>query len=110
MASLKPKFGNERYSPGTITEVISKVRQGTPDPKHISTSFVERQNLTMRMQLRRLTRLTNAFSETLKNLKAAVAVSRGYNFVVRVHKSLRVTPEMEAGLASRAWTLDELLP
>ena len=103
------QFGNERYSPGTITEVISKVRQGNPDPKHISTSFVERQNLTMRMQLRRLTRLTNAFSKKLGNLKAAVALHFAWYNFVRVHKSLRVTPAMEAGLADHVWGFGELV-
>ena len=103
------QFGNERYSPGTITEVISKVRQGNPNPKHISTSFVERQNLTLRMQLRRLTRLTNAFSKTLKNLKAAVALHFAWYNFCRVHKTLRVTPAMEAGVTNHVWKMSELL-
>jgi len=103
------KYGNERYSPGAITEVISKVRQGNPDPAHISTSFVERQNLTVRLQLRRLTRLTNAFSRKLVNLRAAVALHFAYYNMVRVHTSLRVTPAMEAGLTDHVWGLAELL-
>jgi IS1 family transposase len=103
------QHGNERYSPSPIVEVISKVRMGNPDPKHISTSFVERQNLTMRMHLRRLTRLTNAFSKRLDNLKAAVALHFAWYNFVRVHKSLRVTPAMEAGIADRIWTIKELL-
>ncbi len=98
-----------RYSPGPIVEVISKVRCGNPDPEHISTSYVERQNLTMRMQLRRLTRLTNAFSKKLSHLKAAVALHFGYYNFCRVHSSLRVTPAMEAGLADHVWTIAELL-
>jgi len=67
-----------KYSPSPIIEVISKVRQGNPDEDHISTSYVERQNLTMRMQMRRLTRLTNAFSKKLDNLKAAIALHFAY--------------------------------
>ena len=98
-----------RYSPPRITEVISKVRQGDPDSEHISTSYVERQNLTMRMQMRRLTRLTNAFSKKLSHLKAAVALHFAWYNFVRVHKSLRVTPAMEAGIASRPWSLSDLL-
>jgi transposase-like protein/IS1 family transposase len=103
------QFGNERYSPGKITEVISKVRQGDPDPEHISTSLVERQNLTMRMQIRRLTRLTNAFSKKLTNLKAAIALHFAYYNFCRVHQSLRVTPAMEAGLTDHVWELNDLL-
>jgi hypothetical protein len=87
-----------RYSPPRIAEVISKVGTGDPDPDHISTSFVERQNLTMRMQMRRFTRLTNAFSKKLPHLKAAVALHFAYYNFCRVHSSLRVTPAMEAGL------------
>src|SRR5713101_3253181 len=103
------QFGNEKYSPSPITEVISKVRQGNPDPDHISTSFVERQNLTMRMQLRRLTRLTNAFSKKLSHLKAAIALHFAYYNFGRVHSSLRVTPVMEAGITNHVWDLGELL-
>jgi transposase-like protein/IS1 family transposase len=98
-----------RYSPPSISGVISKVRQGDPDPRHISTSFVERQNLTMRMAMRRFTRLTNAFSKKLSHLKAAVALHFAYYNMCRVHSSLRVTPAMEAGLADHVWSIAELL-
>jgi hypothetical protein len=98
-----------RYSPPRISGVISKVRQGDPDPDHISTSFVERQNLTMRMAMRRFTRLTNAFSKKLSHLKAAVALHFAYYNFCRVHSSLRVTPAMEAGLADHVWSIAELL-
>lgn len=98
-----------RYSPPRIMEVISKVRTGDPDPKHISTSFVERQNLTMRMAIRRFTRLTNAFSKKLLNLKAAVSLHFAYYNFCRVHSSLRVTPAMEAGITDHVWTIAELL-
>lgn len=100
---------DRRYSPPRITEVISKVRIGDPDPEHISTSFVERQNLTMRMQMRRLTRLTNAFSKKLSHLKAAVALHFAYYNFCRIHSSLRVTPAMEAGITNRVWTITELI-
>jgi transposase-like protein/IS1 family transposase len=98
-----------RYSPPRISGVISKVRQGDPDPDQISTSFVERQNLTMRMAMRRLTRLTNAFSKKLSHLKAAVALHFAYYNFCRVHSSLRVTPAMEADLTDHVWSIAELL-
>ena len=98
-----------RYSPPRIAEVISKVRLGNPDPDHISTSYVERQNLTMRMQLRRLTRLTNAFSKKLGHLKAALALHFAYYNLCRIHSSLRVTPAMEAELTDHAWSVAELI-
>jgi hypothetical protein len=86
-----------------------KTVMGDPDPKHVSTSFVERQNLTMRMGMRRFTRLTNGFSKKLENHGHAVALYyMHYNFC-RVHKTLRVTPAMEAGLADHIWTFEELL-
>jgi transposase-like protein/IS1 family transposase len=98
-----------RYSPSPIVEVISKVRTGNPDPEHISTSFVERQNLTMRMAIRRFTRLTNAFSKKLLNLKMAVALHFAYYNFCRTHRTLRVTPAMEAGITDRVWTIAELI-
>ena len=103
------QFGSERYSPPRITEVISKVRSGNPDPAHVSTSFVERQNLTMRMHLRRLTRLTNAFSKKLTNLKAAIALHFAHYNFVRVHSSLRVTPAMASGISSSIWSVEDLI-
>jgi hypothetical protein len=89
----------------TRTAVLS----GTPDQRHISTSFVERQNLTMRMQMRRFTRLTNGFSKKRENLEAAVGIHYAYYNFCRVHQSLRVTPAMEAGLTNHVWTVEELL-
>jgi len=114
-AQLKKLFGdygqhgNERYSPSPITEVISRTISGTPDPAHVSTSYVERQNLTIRMQMRRFTRLTNAFSKRLANLKAACALHFAHYNFCRVHSSLRVTPAMAAGISSRIWDLGELI-
>jgi len=98
-----------RYSPPRIAEVISRVRLGTPDEDHISTSFVERQNLTLRMCMRRFTRLTNAFSKRLANLKAASALHFAHYNFCRIHSSLRVTPAMAAGLANQIWPLENLL-
>lgn len=113
-AQLVKLFGdvenpNARYSPPRITEVISKVRSGDPDPDEISTSYVERQNLTMRMAMRRFTRLTNAFSKKLSHLKAAIALHFAYYNFCRVHSSLRITPAMEAGLTDHIWSIHELL-
>ena len=98
-----------RYSPATCIGCRTGILSGNPNPAHISTSFVERQNLTMRMSMRRYTRLTNAFSKKLENLRHTVAVNfMHYNFC-RIHRSLRVTPAMEAGLADHVWTLEELV-
>ena len=82
---------------------------GRPDPKHVSTSFVERQNLTMRMHIRRFTRLTNAFSKKIDNHAYAVALHFMYCNFVRIHQTLRVTPAMEAKLCDRAWTIEDLV-
>ncbi len=82
---------------------------GQPDAAHISTSYVERQNLTMGMSMRRFTRLTNAFSKKVENLQAAVALhSAPYNFV-RLHKALRVTPAIAAGVSNWLWSLEEFV-
>lgn len=98
-----------RYSPATCIGCRTGILSGNPDPDHISTSFVERQNLTMRMGMRRFTRLTNGFSKKLENHGHAVALYfMHYNFC-RIHKTLRVTPAMEAGLADHAWSLEELV-
>jgi IS1 family transposase len=98
-----------KYSPSPIVEVISKVRQGDPDLDRICTSHVERQNLTMRMQMRRFTRLTNAFSKKLTNLKAACALHFAHYNFCRVHSSLRVTPAMAAGVCNHIMPLSALL-
>jgi len=92
-----------------MIETIIKVRDGRPDPRHISTSYVERQNLTIRMAIRRFTRLTNAFSKKLDNHKAACALHFAYYNFCRIHKSLRLTPAMEAGITDHVWSLKELL-
>jgi IS1 family transposase len=98
-----------RYSPGEVIGTETVHMTGSPDPKHISTSFVERQNLTMRMSMRRFTRLTNAFSKKLENHEAAIALHyMHYNFC-RIHKTLRVTPAMEAGISNHAWSIEELV-
>jgi IS1 family transposase len=98
-----------KYSPSPIVEVISKVRIGKPDLDRICTSHIERQNLTMRMQMRRFTRLTNAFSKKLTNLKAACALHFAHYNFCRVHQTLRVTPAMAAGVTSEMWPLSALL-
>jgi hypothetical protein len=82
---------------------------GDPDPKRICTSIVERQNLTLRMQIRRLTRLTIAFSRERENLWAALCLRSAYNELCRIHNALRVTLAMESGIANHIWTIRELL-
>jgi hypothetical protein len=85
-----------------------KTVSGVPDPKHVSTSFVERQNLTMRMSMRRFTRLTNAFSKKVENHAAAVALHFIYYNFARIHKTLRITPAMAAGVADHVWSMEEI--
>jgi IS1 family transposase len=97
-----------RYSPAQCIGADMKVVSGTPDPKHVSTSYVERQNLTMRMSMRRFTRLTNGFSKKFDNHAYAVAIHFLYYNFARVHKTLRVTPAMEAGVSDHVWTLEEI--
>jgi IS1 family transposase len=98
-----------RYSPAEVIKAIPTPRWGRPDPERISTSHVERQNLTMRMMMRRLTRLTNAFSKKWENLKAALALHFAYYNFCRIHKTLRCTPAMAAGITKSVWELKDLL-
>jgi len=98
-----------RYSPATCIGCEMKEVSGRPDPKHVSTSYVERQNLTMRMHMRRFTRLTNGFSKKIDNHAYAVALHFMYCNFVRIHQTLRVTPAMEANLCDHAWTIEELV-
>ena len=102
----QPKEG---YAPPRFVEAVSKIISGNPDRKYVSTSYIERQNLTIRMMSRRFTRLTNAFSKKLKYLKAAVALHFGFYNFCRVHSSLRVTPCMSAGITDHVWGIQELL-
>lgn len=127
LVAVKNAFGNEidygqlvklygpdpaeerRYSPPVCTSITASVITGDPDPEHISTSYVERQNLTMRMSMRRFTRLTNAFSKKVENLAAAVSLHfMHYNFC-RVHKSLGTTPAVAAGVTDHVWTIHEII-
>jgi hypothetical protein len=107
-------YGNDResetrYSPADCIGCRSAEITGRPDPEHISTSFAERQNLSVRMGIRRYTRLTNAFSRKIENHAAAVALYYfAYNFV-KIHRSLRVTPAMAAGVTDRLWEVSDLV-
>lgn len=113
-ATLQKVYGNDsegqkRYSPAKIVSMQLSIVTGNPDTRHISTSYVERQNLTMRMSMRRFTRLTNGFSKKVENHAASVALHyMHYNFA-RIHKTLRVTPAMQAGLSDHVWSLGEIV-
>lgn len=127
LGAVKRTFGNEidyaqihkvynedensekRYSPATIKKINIIPLIGEPVLKHISTSYIERQNLTMRMNMRRFTRLTNAFSKKLENLKYAVALHFFYYNFIRTHKTLRATPAMKAGIANTFWNWEQFL-
>jgi IS1 family transposase len=99
----------QRYSPGECLGTERRIVTGEPNPNHISTSYVERQNLTMRMSMRRFTRLTNAFSKKAENLAAAVSLHFAYYNMCRVHQTLGTTPAVAAGVADHVWTLTELI-
>ena len=103
-----PEQNEKRYSPAKYVASTKEVVSGDPDPQHISTSYVERQNLTMRMGMRRFTRLTNGFSKKVANLAYAVSLHFMYYNFVRIHQSLRVTPAMEAGVTDRLWTIEDI--
>lgn len=113
-AMLIKLYGNpvnpdSRYSPGEVIGTETVHVTGNPDPKHISTSYVERQNLTMRMSMRRFTRLTNGFSKKAENHQAAIALHYMHYNYCRIHQTLRVTPAMEAGIADHVWSIEELV-
>ncbi len=117
-AQLVKLYGNQngngvpaevRYSPAQCMGARKAVISGTPDFKHVSTSHTERQNLTMRMSMRRSTRLTNAFSKKLENHEHALALYFMYYNFARIHQSLRVTPAMEAGISDHVWSLEEIV-
>ena len=101
--------GQKRYSPAECIGIKKETVKGRPEPDHVSTSYIERQNLTLRMHNRRFTRLTNAFSKKIENHAASLAIHyMHYNFV-RIHQSLRVTPAMAAGVTDRLWSIEDLV-
>lgn len=113
-AMLVKMYGNDpqaetRYSPATCTGAEKIVVQGKPDLKHISTSYAERQNLTMRMSMRRFTRLTNAFSKKIENHTHAISLYFMYYNFCRIHQSLRVTPAMAAGVTDHVWEINDII-
>jgi transposase-like protein/IS1 family transposase len=101
--------GERRYSPADIIRAIPTPEWGNPDPEKICTSHVERQNLNIRMAMRRFTRLTNAFSKKWENLRAALALYFAYYNFCRIHSAIRCTPAIEAGIAKTIWTIQDLL-
>lgn len=113
-AMVRKIYGNtgeseRRYSPAECTGCQTEVIMGAPDKKHVSTSYVERQNLTMRMSMRRFTRLTNAFSKKIENHVAAISLHfMHYNFC-RIHKTLKVTPAMAAGISQKLWEIGDIV-
>jgi transposase-like protein/IS1 family transposase len=104
-----PRDGEQRYSPAQIISTEAVPVMGNPDPQRICTSHVERQNLSIRMGMRRMTRLTNAFSKKWENLETAYALWFAFYNFCRVHKTLRVTPAMEQGITDHVWTIAELI-
>jgi len=113
-AMLQKLYGTDgeaenRYSPAKCIGTDVQRIQGKPDPKHVSTSYVERQNLTMRMSMRRFTRLTNAFSKKVQNLGHAVALHFMYYNFCRRHQTLGMTPAMASGLTDHEWSIDEIV-
>lgn len=101
--------GPSRYAPPNVSRDMRTALVGTPDRRHISTSLIERQNLTMRMSIRRFTRLTNAFSKKIENHRAAVALHFAHYNFVRVHRTIRSTPAMAAGVVDRLWSIEEMV-
>jgi IS1 family transposase len=113
-AQLVKVYGNDpesekRYSPAQCIATRTEIWLGNPDPGHISTSYIERQNLTMRMSIRRFTRLTNAFSKKIEHHIAALAIHYMHYNYCRIHQTLRVTPAMAAGVTDRLWSIQDLV-
>ena len=104
-----PREREQRYSPADVVKALPYPVLGSPDRKRICTSHIERQNLTMRIQIRRLTRLTNGFSKKWENLWAALCLHFAYYNFCRIHRTIRVTSAMEAGVVDHVWGLAELL-
>lgn len=104
-----PESAKGKYSPADCIGIQKHRVEGDPDPKHISTSYVERQNLTMRMHNRRFTRLTNAFSKKIENHAHSVALFAMYNNFVRIHKTLHTSPAMAAGITSKLWEIGDIV-
>lgn len=100
---------DHRYSPAECIGCEKRAVTGNPDSKHVSTSYVERSNLTIRMSLRRFTRLTNAFSKKVENHVAAIGLFHAHYNFCRIHRSLRITPAMAAGVTSRVWEIEDLV-
>ena len=103
------KGAEKKYSPAECTGTVKTPVAGSPDPKHISTSFVERQNLNMRMGMRRFTRLTNAFSKKIENHAHSLALYFLYYNFVRIHKTLKTTPAMAAGVTNKLWEIEDIV-
>lgn len=101
--------GEKRYSPSKYTGSKRKEITGNPDPKHVSTSYAERNNLTMRMGMRRFTRLTNAFSKKIDNLEHAVSLHFMYYNFARIHQTLKITPAMAAGVTGKLWEIEDIV-
>jgi IS1 family transposase len=104
-----PEAFKGRYSPAAIKSVKTRSLVGNPDPAHISTSYIERQNLTMRMHMRRFTRLTNGFSKKVENHANAISLHFAYYNFVRIHKTLKMSPAMAAGVETRLWEMSDLV-
>ncbi len=104
-----PESDKGRYSPAKCTGIKKRRVEGKPDKAYVSTSYVERQNLTMRMHMRRFTRLTNGFSKKIENHAYAVALHMMYYNFVRIHSNLRVTPAMAAGVTDRLWEISDIV-
>jgi hypothetical protein len=110
MVQLSPSpEGQRRYSPAECIGIDKRIIVGNPDPNHISTSYIERQNLTLRMSARRFARLTNAFSKKLENHAHSVALHYMHNNFCRIHTSLRITPAMAAGVSDHVWEAGEIV-